>query len=219
MGSSQSPRGLVLAVDGSCRDQPVILLVEGDGGVRWQGTAGDSRIGLVTAVQEAMVGYRREIAGVVAVRGPGSYMGVRSGLAAGLGAAQSLGCPISLVASLEVVASQADPATEPVLAIADAGRGGTYGQSLEPAGGGRRWRPSGPAQLLGREQSWPDSWAEAGGVVGVPGAGRELSTGAVRLELVRDRAQALAWIVAAGPGPIRGYDRVSADYAEPLGAG
>jgi len=219
--ASLAAKDWVLAIDGSQRDDPLVILVSTGGEVTWSAPSQVAAPVLVGTVRAALLGYRDRVGSVVAVRGPGSYMGVRSGLAAGLGAAQSLGCPLVLVGSLEVVAAQVDPSGEGVLALADAGRGGTFGQEMVRELGSRttgRWQAGGCARLLGRESPWPDAWAELGLVVGAPGAGRQLPEGTNSISPMRDRQMALAWVVSAGLVPISGYDQVTADYAEPVGA-
>jgi len=211
----------VLAVDGSQRDEPVVILVSPGGALAWSAPPTGPAPVLITAVRDALVTHRGRIGSVVAVSGPGSYMGVRGGLAAALGAAQSLGCRLALVGMLEVIAAQIDPGRGRVLALADAGRGGTFGQVLEPARApGRRnnWRPCGRAQLLSRELPWPPSWSGLRGAIGGPGEGRVLPDGIRSQSPLRDRARALAWVVAADPPAIPGYDRITAEYAEPVGA-
>jgi hypothetical protein len=212
---------LVLAVDGSQRDAPVVVVVDSGGGLADSPALAPGATSVVAAVRDALKVYRHRLAMVVAVSGPGSYMGVRAGLAAALGAAQALALPLALVGSLEVIAAQADPQEEAVLAVADAGRGGTLGQVLRPEvrlGMQTRWRASGAAELLGRDLPWPERWGELRWVIGSPGSGRSLPASSVHLPLARDRRQALAWVVAGGPEPIPGYDQVTADYAEPVGA-
>jgi len=212
---------LVLAVDGSHRDAPLVVLVDPGGGLADSPALEPGATSLVAAVREALEVYRHRLTAVLAVSGPGSYMGVRAGLAAALGAAQALAVPLSLVGSLEVIAAQADPREDAVLVLADAGRGGTLGQLLEPStGAGKqpRWSPLGAAELLGRELSWPERWSAPHWVIGSPGTGRSLPAHFVQLALARDRRQALAWVVAGGPDPIAGYDQVTADYAQPVGA-
>ncbi len=197
------------------------MLVDSHGEVAW--LPPDELPGpvLVTAVREGVRAHRSRIGSVIAVRGPGSYMGVRGGLAAALGAAQALGCPLGLVGALEVVAAGCDPGDVAVLALADAGRGGTFGQEMVPAGGNSPrpgWHARGPTGLLGRQFPWPAAWCAPPQAIGTPGEGRQLPSGTTVIDPVRDRQVSLARLVAAIPIAISGYDRVTADYPEPVGA-
>jgi hypothetical protein len=212
-------RDLTLVIDGSVREQPVVVLVGADGALRGLPEPAPSEVGLLAAVVVALGAERDRVGALVAVRG--SYMGVRTGLASALGVAQALSLPLSLVGSLEVVAAQAEPGQEMALALADAGRGGTLGQLMSPetAGPGpARWRAAGPVQLLGRDGGWPGEWLPAKAVIGSPGQGRQLPPGLGRLLASRDRRQALARIVSLGPARVTGYDLLSADYPESVGA-
>jgi tRNA threonylcarbamoyladenosine biosynthesis protein TsaB len=212
---------LVLAVDGSQRDAALVVVVDSGGGLAESPALETAATSVVAAVRDALELYRHRLTAVLAVSGPGSYMGVRAGLAAALGAAHALALPLSLVGSLEVIAARADPGENAVLVLADAGRGGTLGQLLEPkVGPGMqlRWSPLGAAELLGRELTWPKRWSAPHWVIGSPGTGRSLPAHFVELALARDRRQALAWVVAGGPDPITGYDQVTAEYAQPVGA-
>jgi len=214
-------RDLTLVIDGSVREQPVVVLVGADGALRGLPEPAPSEVGLLAAVVVALGAERDRVGALVAVRGPGSYMGVRTGLASALGVAQALSLPLSLVGSLEVVAAQAEPGQEMALALADAGRGGTLGQLMSPetAGPGpARWRAAGPVQLLGRDGGWPGEWLPAKAVIGSPGQGRQLPPGLGRLLASRDRRQALARIVSLGPARVTGYDLPSADYPKSVGA-
>ena len=73
---------------------------------------------------------------VAVVTGPGSYTGVRSGMAAAVGIAHARGLPLFGITSLDPVwlAARAGGATDG-LALADAGRGGVYAM---PFTSGRR---------------------------------------------------------------------------------
>jgi tRNA A37 threonylcarbamoyladenosine modification protein TsaB len=211
----------VLAIDGSIREHPLVLLVGADGALLEQAEPDPPPVGLLAAVEAALQVHRDHLSALVAVRGPGSYMGVRTGMASALGVAQALSLPLSLVGSLEVVAAQAEPGEETALVLADAGRGGTFGQLMNPeriGPGPARWRPAGLAQHLGRDAGWPGAWSLATALIGSPGHGREFPLALCRLPRIRDRRQALARIVSLGPAPITGYDLLSADYPEAVGA-
>lgn len=220
MGLSVAPRGLVLALDGSRRDEPLVILVDGAGEPIPSVGVGSSSAPLVAAVRHALDTFRDQIRAVLVVAGPGSYIGVRSGLAAGLGVAQALGCPLALTSSLEVIANQAEASGETVLALADAGRGGTFGQVMgqSPGGKPRLWCRAGPAQLLARDLPWPAPWAALSATVGSPGSSGLLPEDATVLPQVRDRSRALARIAHSSPRPVPGYDQVTAEYAVPVGA-
>lgn len=71
---------------------------------------------------------------VVAVTGPGSYTGVRAGMAAALGLAQPRELPLHGITSLEVVAAGAGLRGETWVA-ADAGRGAVYAARCRMEGG------------------------------------------------------------------------------------
>ena len=67
-----------------------------------------------------------DLEALVVVTGPGSYTGVRSGIAAGLGVSRSRGLPLHGIGSLDVLAATLPEAAWVAL---DAGRGGVYAAS------------------------------------------------------------------------------------------
>lgn len=208
--------GLVLALDGSLRERPLALLARS--GRLLEGTLNTS-VGLQEQLQGLLEGHRQELVRVLCSRGPGSYIGVRSALAAALGVARGLRLPLGLLGSLELVVATVDPPGGSVLALADAGRGGSYGQLFRAteAGDGGAWLALGPAHHLDREAKWPPEWASVDAMVGSPGEGRQLPQGARVLEPRRERAAALA-LASRGVGEaISDYDLVSADYPEATG--
>ena len=87
---------------------------------------------------------------VVVVTGPGSYTGLRAGMAAGLGLAHAAGLPLHGLGSLEVTAHAAAPDRGEVLAVVDAGRGGAYAGPFRWAGDGPQ--AAGPAGRLSLDQ-------------------------------------------------------------------
>jgi tRNA threonylcarbamoyladenosine biosynthesis protein TsaB len=66
---------------------------------------------------------REELTGLVVAHGPGSYTGVRVALSVAKGMAGGLRLPAWGVGSLDVLALSAQPATLPVRAVIEAGRG------------------------------------------------------------------------------------------------
>jgi len=98
---------------------------------------------------------------VVVVTGPGTYTGVRAGMAGALGVAHARNLPLHGVGSLEVVASGDPDAGAGDWAVADAGRGALYVARLGDA--------SHPSRVMGAD-------FDAGGArvlsidgIGIPG--------------------------------------------------
>jgi tRNA threonylcarbamoyladenosine biosynthesis protein TsaB len=115
----------VLAVDTSARRR-LVVAVAGEGGRLLAG-----RVVTGVALDTALPALLRELLrpapdAVVAVTGPGSYTGVRAGMAASLGVAQALGVPLHGAGALQVVAFAAPEGAAEVVALADAGRGGVH---------------------------------------------------------------------------------------------
>lgn len=72
-----------------------------------------------------------ELAGIAAFQGPGSFTGLRIGLATVLGLHQALGIRATAIETLPVLAMAAEPADGPVIAAVDAIRGEWYAQGFE----------------------------------------------------------------------------------------
>lgn len=85
-----------------------------------------------------------DVGGIVALRGPGSFTGLRVGLALVQGLHQAVGVPVGTLGSFEVLAEQVDGSV-PVRAAVRAGRD-TWNTRLFAAGSPRR--PVGPASRL-----------------------------------------------------------------------
>jgi tRNA threonylcarbamoyladenosine biosynthesis protein TsaB len=133
----------VLAVDSSARRR-LVVAVAGEGGALVDGRV-VSEAALDTALPELLRELLRPAPdAVVAVTGPGSYTGVRAGMAAALGVAQALAVPLHGAGALQVVAFAAPEAVDEVLAVAGAGRGGVHVARHRRDGGG--WTPREPAR-------------------------------------------------------------------------
>lgn len=74
-----------------------------------------------------------DLNGIVALRGPGSFTGVRIGLATALGFHQSLGIPATALSTFEALAAAAEPGPGSILVAAvDALRGDQHVQAFGP---------------------------------------------------------------------------------------
>jgi tRNA threonylcarbamoyl adenosine modification protein YeaZ len=77
-----------------------------------------------------------DVEAVVVLMGPGSYSGVRAGMAAALGIAQSRHLPLHGIGNLVAIAAAAGGAGQRFSAVSDAGRGGVYIADFERTGAG-----------------------------------------------------------------------------------
>ena len=203
-----------LVLDTSVRGAGLVVLSDGGAVVGFRAVAGGAG-SLHESLADLLQAALDPVSSVLVARGPGSYIGVRSGLAAGLGFAQGRGIPIHLVGSLRVVAETVDPMDARVLVLRSAGRGGILGQPFVASALG--WAAAGPSQLLSGGQDASSFWPEASAIIdpdGMATAGAEPR----RLRPVRGIEQALARLAAAADGPGVPYDQVSADYAIRVGA-
>ena len=130
----------VLAIDTATRHRLVVIRA-GRGGELLAARTGDGTAALPwldRALGELGVAG---LEAVVVVTGPGSYTGLRAGMAAGLGLAHALGLPLHGVSSLEVTARGAPEGEAETLALVEAGRGGAYA--------GRFCRREGSLEMIG----------------------------------------------------------------------
>ena len=130
----------VLLIDTCAPGGGVALAVEGDvvSTVRLPGRTASA--GLLEAVRAVLAESGRALADVTAVgvvSGPGSFTGVRVGLAAAKGFCEALGVPLAAVSRLEVLAEAGG--MREGFAVLDAGRGEVYVRSLEAGGKESLW--------------------------------------------------------------------------------
>lgn len=202
----------ILAIDTASPFPSVTLLAEG--GVREEALPDDRRASeeLLPAVARcfAAAGTTLSECDHIAVcAGPGSFTGLRVGLATAWALGRAAGIPVEVVPTLEALAETLRPTGNTRVAAAlDAGRGevvlGVF--NLE----GARARPEGPTVRLALEEARAK-------VAGVPTAALPpdlLSTGEVRPETSPSRALALAVSRARGePG-----SRLEGIYSRPSAA-
>ncbi len=204
-----------LGLDLSVRGEGMALLVRGADVVELR--AGLHQVASVAAaVRDLADAAGSQLAGVVVARGPGSYIGVRSALAAAIGLAQARRLPLGLVGSLAVVAHRVDPGPGRLVVAVGAGRGGLFVQRFTAAGGGAgvRWREVGPAEAMSLAS--PPDGALDGDLLLDPGSVVERPLGE-RVAAVRSGEEALALLIARGGYAVSGYDLVSADYGVRVG--
>jgi len=75
-----------------------------------------------------------ELGGIAVLRGPGSFTGLRIGLATVLGLHQALGVPATAIPSLPVLAASVEATEGTVIAVVDALRGDWSAQAFTAAG-------------------------------------------------------------------------------------
>ena len=109
-----------------------------------------------------------DLGAVAATVGPGSFTGVRIGLAAARGIALAAGLPTVPVTTLEAIAEAAGPGDQPLLVVLDAKRSDVYGQWFGPDGTALDGPRALPAEALwaARPAGW-DTVRIAGDAVGM----------------------------------------------------
>ncbi len=101
---------------------------------------GNASAGILQAVHRLLASQTwriQDLDGVGVVRGPGSFTGIRAGLAVAKGLCETLQLPLAAVSRLEVLADAAG--LRDGLAALDAGRGELY---VRDAASGREWLTS-----------------------------------------------------------------------------
>lgn len=144
----------VLGID-TCGPHPSVALLE-DGSVRAEERfpegARPSRE-ILPALQRILsaAGTRlQSVDAFAAVRGPGSFTGLRVGLATARGLALASGRPAAGFCALDLLARQAPQGAAAVCALIDAGRGEVYAGIYSVEAGGR-WSRQGEYQILSPE--------------------------------------------------------------------
>jgi tRNA threonylcarbamoyl adenosine modification protein YeaZ len=138
------------------------------------------------------------LGGVLVARGPGSFTGLRVGLATALGLHQALGLPATAVATFEALAMAAPPAAR-VLAAVDALRGEWFVQTFAAVAGDSP-RPTGSPRLRAAEELAADG---PGVVIGFGVGALPDAVAAAGLEPVEPGPLAPALLRLAGRRPPR----------------
>jgi len=142
--------------------------VEAEMGARVRDSHAEHLLCWVDRLLDAAGWTRSDVAGYVAVRGPGSFTGIRVGLGTVRGLALASGRAAVGVTALEALAEAAGPVECDRLSLVDAGRGELYGCRFDGA--------SSPPSA--REESWVRDAGEAvesgRGCVLIPGPGTRL---------------------------------------------
>lgn len=128
----------VLAIDTASRSRIVVVRAGRDGTVLRAEVVRGASVGtsLPGLLQRTL---SDDVGAVVVVVGPGTYTGVRAGMAAALGITQARGLPLHGVGSLEVLACAPITSSYSVSWVAaDAGRGALYVASTPAAAAPRR---------------------------------------------------------------------------------
>jgi tRNA threonylcarbamoyladenosine biosynthesis protein TsaB len=115
----------VLAIDTSSRSRVVCVLASPDGEMLDAEVVRGEPV--ATSLPRILGRFLALVDGaVVVVTGPGTYTGVRAGMAAALGIAHARGLQLHGIGSLEVVAGAEAPASPDDWVVSDAGRGAIY---------------------------------------------------------------------------------------------
>jgi tRNA threonylcarbamoyladenosine biosynthesis protein TsaB len=191
---------LVLAIDTAgkqggaalYRALPRLIEVAHIGG----GTFSASLIPQVSALLARCNLGKKEIGGIAVVHGPGSFTGIRVGLAAAKALGETMGIPIATVSSLELIASAA--ADEHAIAAIDAGRREAYYAEYHRS-------DDGATRVLGAQGEQIGAWEQL--VAYVQASGRMVVT----------PDQALAEYLAAHSIAARQVTRPDADRVAFLG--
>jgi len=141
---------VVLAVDTASSDIALAFAVDGEvaGSLALDGAQDHSRL-LLRAIEELLGPFRERLSAILVTRGPGSYAGLRVGIASAQGLGLARGVPVRGIPTLESVAAASG--LETLTAIHPAGRGEFAAQDFvngQVAGPLRSARPDGLRGLV-----------------------------------------------------------------------
>jgi tRNA threonylcarbamoyladenosine biosynthesis protein TsaB len=121
-----------LAIDTASRTSAWVLRTEAGTIVERRAVPGGELDRLLPAAVAGVL--TDDVEAVVVLMGPGSYSGVRAGMAAALGIAQARHLPLHGIGNLVAIAVAAGGAGRSFSAVSDAGRGGVYIADFERTG-------------------------------------------------------------------------------------
>ena len=120
----------VLALDTSTSRMSVALTRSGETICEINLMVKTGHAGMILPVIDEVLskgGTKRDELGLIAVgTGPGSFTGIRIGLATAKGLAEALHCPIIGISTLDTIARAAQPSPLPVMPILDAKKGAVF---------------------------------------------------------------------------------------------
>ncbi|HOJ14212.1 MAG TPA: tRNA (adenosine(37)-N6)-threonylcarbamoyltransferase complex dimerization subunit type 1 TsaB [Deltaproteobacteria bacterium] len=120
----------VLGLDTSTTHISVAVCIDGDTACEIGFETGSGHAGIILSVVDEVLrrsGTRKEDLEMIAVGlGPGSFTGLRIGIATAKGLAASLGCAVAGVLSLDALAFGALPSPLPVVTVVDARKGEVF---------------------------------------------------------------------------------------------
>jgi tRNA threonylcarbamoyladenosine biosynthesis protein TsaB len=139
---------VVLAIDTASSDIALALAIDGEvvASRACDGAQDHSKL-LLPSINELLGDNRASLTAIVAVRGPGSYAGLRVGLATAQGLALAAGIPIAGIPTMEAVLAASGLRDATV--IHPAGRGGFAAQDFAGGNAAGPLRAAAPAELTG----------------------------------------------------------------------